>query len=391
VRKMHTLEVCLFALSCTAWAQNAAPDAQTTGTAPTPAPAQAAATTPAPTTPPEKYPLTLGPVTFSGQVDGYFGLNFNHPSSDMNDLYNFDSRSDTPDINLAKITAQHDPDPLGFRFDLGFGKAFQIMHATETAPKFFDHVEQMFVSYKPKSAGGFEADFGQFVTSAGAEVIESKDNWNYSRSLLFSWAIPYYHFGLRTTMPIGSHFTAGFQLVNGWNDLSDNNSGKTLGFTGNVTEKKFTWSNTFYAGPENPNTTQGWREMYDTVLLLTPSDNANYYINYDYGHNAFPTAGAAVWQGIAGAAHFQLNSWFALAPRAEWFSDTNGFSTGTAQALKEVTLTAEGKVARGLLARLEYRDDWSNQKFFNRGSTPGLVKNQGTLILGVVAFMEPKH
>jgi hypothetical protein len=27
-------------------------------------------------------------------------------------------------------------------------------------------------------------DFGKFVTSAGAEVIEAKDNWNYSRSLL---------------------------------------------------------------------------------------------------------------------------------------------------------------------------------------------------------------
>jgi len=34
-------------------------------------------------------------------------------------------------------------------------------------------------------------DLGKFVTSAGAEVIEAKDNWNYSRSLLFVNAIPY--------------------------------------------------------------------------------------------------------------------------------------------------------------------------------------------------------
>ena len=32
---------------------------------------------------------------------------------------------------------------------------------------------------------------------AGAEVIETHSNWNYSRSLLFAWAIPYYHMGLR--------------------------------------------------------------------------------------------------------------------------------------------------------------------------------------------------
>lgn len=383
MRTLHTLEVCLIVLSCPAWAQNAAPDAQAAGAAQTPAQA------PAPD--PPNFPLTLGPVTFSGQLDAYYGLNFNHPSSDVNSLYNFDVRANRPDINLAKITAQHDPDPIGFRFDLGFGKALQIAHSTDTAPKFFDHVENMYVSFKPKKAKGFEADFGQFVTSAGAEVIESKDNWNYSRSLLFAWAIPYYHFGLRTTMPIGSHFTAGFQLVNGWNNLDDNNSGKTLGFTGNVTEKKFTWSNTFYSGPENANTTKGWREMYDTVLLLTPSDKANFYINYDYGRNRFPISGSAVWTGIAGAAHFQVNSWFALSPRAEWFSDRNGFSTGTAQNLKELTMTAEGKVARGLLARLEYREDWSDQAFFDRGSTPGGYKSQGTLMLGVIAFLEPKH
>jgi hypothetical protein len=29
------------------------------------------------------------------------------------------------------------------------------------------------------------------VTPLGAEMIETKDNWNYSRSLLFALAIPY--------------------------------------------------------------------------------------------------------------------------------------------------------------------------------------------------------
>ena len=47
-------------------------------------------------------------------------------------------------------------------------------------------------------------DFGKFVTSAGAEVIESKDNWNYSRSLLFAYAIPYWHFG-------AAHLDAGIE------------------------------------------------------------------------------------------------------------------------------------------------------------------------------------
>ena len=61
-------------------------------------------------------------------------------------------------------------------------------------------------------------------------------------------------------------------------------------------------------------------------------------------------------------------SWFALSPRVEWFNDADGFATGTAQKVKEFTLTGEFKMKEGLFARLEYRRDWSNQTFFNRGN-----------------------
>ena len=47
-------------------------------------------------------------------------------------------------------------------------------------------------------------------------MIESKDNWNYSRSLLFAWAIPYYHFGLRSSLAGiegGDHRRAGGQRL----------------------------------------------------------------------------------------------------------------------------------------------------------------------------------
>ena len=36
---------------------------------------------------------------------------------------------------------------------------------------------------------GLQIDFGKWVTPNGAEVIETNQNWNYSRSLLFSWAM----------------------------------------------------------------------------------------------------------------------------------------------------------------------------------------------------------
>ena len=162
--------------------------------APQPAPATAQSPAPAPGSPAASPTWSVGAVDFSGLFDGYYTFNNNHPASEMNQLYNFNERANQFSLNMLKLTASHDPDPVGFRLDLGFGRAFDTIHATEKAPEIFRYIEQAYVSLKPKGAKGFEADFGDFVTSAGAEVIETKDNWNYSRSLLFAYAIPYYHF-----------------------------------------------------------------------------------------------------------------------------------------------------------------------------------------------------
>ena len=160
-------------------------------------------------------------------------------------------------LTEAKLVLAYDPAPIGVRVDLGLGSAFEVMHPANPSAGALKYVEQMFVSAKPAKWKGFQADFGQFVTSAGAEVIESGDNWCYSRSLLFAYAIPYYHFGLRTSMPVTSTITAGVQVVQGWNNIFDNNSGKTVGITGVQAKKYYTLSGNYYVGPENNNTNKG--------------------------------------------------------------------------------------------------------------------------------------
>ncbi|HWB86320.1 MAG TPA: porin [Bryobacteraceae bacterium] len=367
-------------------AQTPAPAGQTPAPAasPAPTPAPAPAASPAPE-------WSVGPIDFSGLIDGYYDVNFNHPASGVNGYRNFDVKADQFQLNMAKVTLNHDPDPVGFRMDLGFGRAFDMVHSSEQAPDIFRYLEQAYIEYKPAKAKGLQLDFGEFVTSAGAEVIETYSNWNYSRSLLFAWALPYYHFGLRATIPVGSHFTGGVQLVNGWNNVDDNNSGKTVGLVGAFNTKKFTWSNNYYVGPENSGTNTGLRQLYDTTLLLTPTDKASFYINYDYGADNRPVVGKGHWDGIAGAARFQLNKTWAIAQRLEWFNDATGFSTGTVQKLKEFTFTTEYKAAEGLLVRGEYRHDWSNVDAFDRGNQLANWKNQDTLLVGFVAYFGPKR
>jgi predicted porin len=308
-----------------------------------------------------------------------------------NQLRNFDEKANQFSLNMAKLTMLHDPDPVGFRFDLGFGRAFDTIHASEKAPQIFQYIEQAYVSLKPPKAKGFEADFGEFVTSAGAEVIETKDNWNYSRSLLFAWAIPYYHFGLRTSIPVTKSITGGLQVVNGWNNVEDNNSGKTVGVTGALAKPKYTLNVNYYVGPEKPDTNKGYRNLIDTTLLLTPKPNSNFYLNYDYAQERSLSGVLDHYQGFAGAARFQLTRTIALAPRAEIFNDPQGFSTGMPQQLSEFTMTGEYKIAEGFLSRVEYRRDHSDQMFFQRGTTPSGSQNQSTILVGMVVYYGPKR
>ena len=182
---------------------------------------------------------------------------------------------------------------MGFEFDIGYGDTMQTI-ASVSSNEFDKIVEQAYVTFKPMKAKGFEVDFGKFNTTAGAEVIESYSNWNYSRSLLFSWAIPYYHFGLRTSWPMGKHLTGGFQVVNGWNDTLDNNGAATLGANIMATYSKWNLMFDWYGGPENAGTNQGQRELFDTTLTLTPSSKFAAYVNYDYGWDRLFNNGSGI-------------------------------------------------------------------------------------------------
>jgi hypothetical protein len=355
---------------------------QTTPPAAQTAPADAAA---APAAPSPYHQLGMD---FSFLGDTYVDGNFNDPASGWNGLRNFDMRADTIHFNMGKITIDR-AGAVGFHVDAGFGEIFDTIHAADQAPTGLKYIEQAYVDFKPKSWKGLEVDVGEFVTSAGAEVIDVNQNWNYSRSLLFAWAIPYCHFGIRTSFPVGKRFTGGVQLVNGWNNVYASNQGKLIGLNGAYAWKKVTWTNVWYGGPEKDSHSPGWRNLLDSVVQVNPSDNLSLYINGDYGRNKNLGPGSAQWTGIAGAVRRAIGKRIAAAGRLEIFDDVNGFSTGLAQSVKEFTLTGEYKFADWLTSRLEFRDDWSSQPFFENGQG-NLVKTQPTVLLGMIAYFGPK-
>jgi len=331
---------------------------------------------------------SAGGIDFGGLVDGYYNFNFAHPVSQNNGYRNFDFKANQFSLNMVKLSASHDADPVGFRLDLGFGKAFDAINSVDPVGRGGnDYIEQAYVTLKPAKGNGLTFDFGKFVTSAGAEVIETHANFNYSRSLLFAWAIPYYHFGARVSKPFGN-WTAGVQVLNGWNNVQDNNSGKTLGLTSAYVTPKVSHFMNYYVGPEHAlGAVGGTRHLFDTTLAASPSDKVSLYLNLDYGldKNKITQKGDS-WYGIAGAIKYSPTAWFSVSPRLEEFIDDKGYATGTIQKLKEFTFTAELKHSKGFLTRAEYRRDWSNKAVFEHGNEPGSVKNQNTILVGIIAY-----
>ncbi len=345
----------------------------------TAAPAATAAATPA---------ATPTPIAVSVLVDGYYSGNFNNPAGEQNQLYNFNTSANSFGLELAEFKATRataKPGDWGFTLVAGLGNTINLVTASDpsgdTSTK---NLLQAYGTYIAPIGKGLQLDFGKFVTNAGAEVIETNANWNYSHSILFGYAIPYFHTGLRATYPVSGKLSLWGMVANGWNNVIDNNAGKTFGGGFTYTpSSKISLVENLYTGPEQTNDNHDYRKLTDTVLTLTPTGKFSYMLNYDYGSDTV-AGGKVHWDGIAAYTRFALNSRVALTPRVEWYNDPQGFTTGTAQKLEELTITPEFKINDNILTRAEYRIDHSNQPFFLDHYGVPAHKNQETATLGVI-------
>jgi hypothetical protein len=338
----------------------------------------------------------LGGVTLTGLADVYYGYNANHPVNGTA-TEPFLSTNDQFSLNLIELQLDKVPDktaPLGFRIAFGFGQAMNAVNSTDPGGlAFAQYLKEGYLSYMAPLGKGLQVDVGKFVTPMGAEVIETNQNWNYSRSLLFNYAIPYYHFGARAKYAFNDKWTVTGFAVNGWNNIIENNSGKTGGVSiGWNATKKITITESYLAGPETVATHNSWRNMTDTVIAYNPTAKLSLQANVDYGRQQKLLAAGtpADWSGIAGYVKYAFSPKVAAAGRYEYFNDHDGFTTGKAQHLNEVTGTLERRIAGHLLSRLEYRHDDSNQNFFQRGG-PSFVKGQTTVDAGLVFVLEPSE
>jgi hypothetical protein len=332
----------------------------------------------------------LGPaVEVSALVDGYYQHNFNGVNPE---LRTFDVAHNAFSLALAEIALQRMPtanSPVGARIDLNFGTTADIVGGTEPADdEIYKHIQQAYVSWL--ASDGLTLDFGKFVTPVGAEVIESHDNWNYSRSILFGYAIPFYHTGLRATYAASEQLTLTGYLVNGWNNTIENNSDKTFGAQAALTPNdQLTWVANFLVGKEQDadfDGDQDLRWLFDTTLSYAASDELTLMGNFDFGQASdfVATGEAGTWWGLAAYARYQARPDWALAGRFEYVDDSDAGFMGFGMKAQSFTATSSHLIADNLLARFEFRFDATENDFFNDDEQgPNSRENQSSLTFGL--------
>ena len=364
----------------------------TSGTGPAP-PAPAAA--PAQTNAVEKAPPTgfFRYFELGGLLDGYYDYYSTKPDGDAT-YRNFDTRYNKPRLAMGQVwltKAPTDDSRSGMTLKFDFGHAATLINAAEPGTTNLKYVEQVYGSYLLPIGKGLQVDAGKWVTQHGAEVIEAKDNWNYSRSLLFALAIPYYHTGVRATYNVNDKLSLMGNVVEGWNAVSNHNGFRTVGAQATIKPNSMvTLVENYMTGPEQLHDTTDRRHLFDSIATVTVTKMVSVMANYDYGKDS--VAGVPVsWKGVAGYLKVQATSRFALIPRVEWFTDPDGFMTGTKQTLKEGTITGEISLAKGLLSRIEYRRDVSDASTFAKGDGSSFATSQGSFGVGVLYMLTSKR
>lgn len=343
------------------------------------------------------------PLDVHGLLDTYAQHDFDRPPSGAVQLRAFDAKSDTLSLNFARLTLARRPEvggTAGFRLDVGVGDTADGYLRSDPAAAAYprlsralSYVEQAFVTAQLPSDSGVAIDAGKFGTPVGLEDNETQQNHNDSRSLLYTWAEPTSHVGVRVTVQASETVAFSAFWLNGWNtNVVEGNGMRTIAAAASWRPAaKLDLSGVYMAGFERApqrlaNPTLALRHELDAFATFSPGANVSLSVTADYGRDA--AFHGVSWSGLGGYVHWRPRSWLAGTLRGEHYADPDGFTTGTPQRLAELTATIEVRRVVSdvtLIGRVEYRRDQSDARVFE-ASSPARATHQDTLGLEVMAL-----
>jgi len=177
-------------------------------------------------------------LKISGATDVTYTQNFNNPSNNINNLRIFDTQANSFVPQVAQIviekpaTAGSALDRVGFRARLSYGAQARFSRARTNYQPGQDAAEfdpqEIYGEYLAPIGNGLKIQVGKIHTLVGLEQINGWDNYNISRTFMFGLSQAFTTTGIRFTYPINTWATVALGLVNGWDNIEDNNRGKTF-------------------------------------------------------------------------------------------------------------------------------------------------------------------
>lgn len=309
--------------------------------------------------------MALG-VQWGAFVDTYFAYDFGRPTQVDRVFLTQAARHNEWNVNLAFVEAKLNGERARGRFALQTGTAAQALHQGEPnvdpfgGPNLFRFVQEAYAGWRVVE--GAWVDGGIFFSHIGSDEFITRDNLNYTRTLL-SELSPDIATGLRLSLDLSEGVSAQLQLLNGWQAIVDNNSGKSLGAQlrwDPLPELSLVYN--AFAGEERHATL-----LYDSLRLFqegiarwSPIERLELAFAAQYGTQAaVPMSPSLHWAGVSAQARFRLSPVFRIAVRGERFIDQGQVIASTAVSeglnLGGVSLGFDLEPAPGLLWRAEIR------------------------------------
>lgn len=274
------------------------------------------------------------PLTFYGFADAYYGYDFNHDNTQERPgfLYSHDRQNEFT-LNNALLGMRYQDEHVRGAVGLQAGSYVTANYAAEDPV--FKHLYEAYAGFRPLRKAWL--DVGIFGSHIGFESAISKDNWTLTRSLMAENS-PYYQAGARFTYEVGPKLTLAGLVLNGWQNLRDNNQAKALGtqLQWKPNAKVVLNSSTFY-GQEQPQDTMGRRRYFHNFYVsYAANDRLSLALVFDVGqqqaHRPAGTTGESydTWHTGAAFVRYKLADQWTTALRGEYYRAERGVIIGSA-------------------------------------------------------------
>ncbi|MBI3135172.1 MAG: porin [Bacteroidetes bacterium] len=334
----------------------------------------------------------IGNTSIGAYLDLYYGYNTNQPAGANIPYFVTSSRHNEFSINLAYIDIRYQSENTRVRIVPGFGTYVNANYVNE--PGSLKNLIEANAGIRLSKKKKIWLDVGILGSPYTNESAISKDHLMYTRSLAPEY-VPYYLSGAKLSVPLNKKLNAFLYILNGWQQIQDNNNGNSVGtqLEYRPNEKHlFNWDT--YVGDERSiyNPFNRVRYFTDIYWLYNAGKKWSFtsciYVGRQDQKTNQNVRSSHYWWQANFIASYAFTSKFFLSGRLEYFADPDqmiikvigpkGFEGGSAG------LNLNYRITEKSLFRLEGRHFFTTEnQFVNHANT---LTNQMSWLIGNITI-----